>query len=408
MADPDPTRWTPTVLDDIVEGLLWPKLFRAPGLAARPQRVMLSFFLLALVGAIGRIPMPWHAAEKATLLEAVGGAKLNAFHQIWQGIVALHPDAIRSGFAALIHDVPALILSEYPFAILLLGVPIVLVEAVLGGAVARSVACEFSQEITHPWPRQLGFALARWKTMVGVVLLPVAIIAMIALGLAGAGWVLFNGIPGPELLGGLFYGFALLLSIVAVVLTAVLLLGWPMLLPAAACEGTDAIDAVQRVIAYVLARPLRLVGYLLLSAAIAIVAAGVVLLVARGADEFARGSLSLWASDRGVAEITGSFSADAPRDESAAVPEPGRLAEISSWMIGLWGSLLFLLAASYAISLAITLGTLIYLFMRQVCDGQHYAELWTPGQVEATLKAALRSKKSKDEPGGTPPTPGGA
>ncbi|VAX40232.1 hypothetical protein MNBD_PLANCTO03-1379, partial [hydrothermal vent metagenome] len=77
-------------------------------------------------------------------------------------------------------------------------------------------------------------------------------------------------------------------------------------------------------------------------------------------------------------------------DAEGEVLEVGRLAKASAGMVGFWGSFLRVVAASYVVSMMLTTGTLIYLFMRQLCDGQHYAELWTPGQIERAFEAAMR------------------
>lgn len=361
----------------MVEQLLWVKLLRLPALALRPQRVVLAVFLVVLVGLIGRLEMPWRDAETPPFLDAMLGAKLEALAQLWRGVIGLHGGAIGSGFAALLIDVPAMALTRYPVETVLLGVPIALVWAVLGGAVCRSVACEVSLEMTLPWTKQLGFAVKRWRTFLGVAVLPGALIGVIALVLAMGGVVLFNGVPGLELLGGLFYGLGLLLALAAAGLVVAMVLGWSMLLPSAACEGTDAIDSFGRVLAYVVARPVRLLMYVLIGGLVSVLAGGVAFGLAEGAIGFAQATAGAWVPAESLAELTGAYPLEAQLNEAGELREVGGVAAASSWMVGFWGSCLRLVAAAYALSCMLTAGTLIYLFMRQVCDGQHYAELWT-------------------------------
>ncbi|VAX40674.1 hypothetical protein MNBD_PLANCTO03-321, partial [hydrothermal vent metagenome] len=166
------------------EALLWPRLLRVPALAARPQRVMLSLFLLVLVGFLGRLRLPWREAETPAFLEAVLGAKLEAMGQVWRGILGLDVEAASAGCARLLVEVPMRALTEYPVEVVLLGLPMVLVFALCAGAVCRSVACEFSLEMTLAWTRQLGFAASRWRSLVGVLVLPGAVIGVIGLVLA--------------------------------------------------------------------------------------------------------------------------------------------------------------------------------------------------------------------------------
>ena len=361
----------------MVEQLLWVKLLRLPALALRPQRVGLAVFLVVLVGLIGRLEMPWRDAETLPFLDAMLGAKLEAFAQLWRGVVGLHGGAIGAGFAALLIDVPAMALTRYPVETVLLGVPMALVWAVLGGAVCRSVACEVSLEMTLPWTKQLGFAVKRWRTFLGVAVLPASLIALIALVLAMGGVVLFNVVPGLELIGGLFYGLGLLLGVVAAGLVVVLLLGWSMLLPSAACEGTDAFDSVGRVLAYVVARPVRLLTYVLIGGLVSVLAGGLALGLAESAIGFTRATTGAWVPAQGFAELTGAYPPEAQLNEAGELRAIGGVASVSSWMVGFWGSCLRLVATGYALSCVLTAGTMVYLFMRQVCDGQHYAELWS-------------------------------
>lgn len=361
----------------MAEQLLWVRLLRVPAFALRPQRVGFSVFLVALVGLIGRLRMPWRDAEEMPFLDAVVGAKLEGFAQVWRGVTGLHGGAVGSGFAAILIDAPTLAVTRYPVESVVLGVPMVIVWAVLGGAVCRSVACEVSLEMTLPWTRQLGFGLRRWRTLVGTAVLPGVLIGVVALVLAAGGAVLFNGVPGLELVGGVLYGVGLLLSLAATVLVGVVLLGWPLLLPAAACEGTDAIDAAGRVLAYVIARPVRLIVYLLIGGLVATLATGVAIGLVEGAIGFARAMAGMWVSAEGAAELTGAYPMAARLNDAGELWEVGGLAEASSWLVGFWGSCLRLVAVGYAVSCVLTAGTMVYLFLRQVCDGQHYAELWT-------------------------------
>ncbi len=374
---------------DAGEALLWPRLLRVPAMAARPQRVVLSLFLLVVVGAIGNLRFPWRG-ETPAFLDTLLGAKFEALGQLARGVRDADAALISDGFAQLLARVPVLVISEYPLEAILLGIPVLVAFAVFAGAVCRSVACEFSQELTLPWAQQLGFAVRRWRTLAGVLVLPAGVIGVIGLLLAVAGFVFFNIVPGLEVVGGLLYALALLLGLAAVAVLVLTTIAWPILIPAAVCEGTDAIDAVGRALAYAVARPLRLVVYLLLAALVCAVASAIALAFAEGAVSFAHAATSAWTSDRGFAEIQGRFPA--PVLDSEGNPEAlGLLASTSSWIVDFWSGCLRLVAAAYALSTALTASTLTYLFMRQLCDGQHYAELWTPGRIERAFEAAMAS-----------------
>lgn len=386
--------------DEIARGLLWPRLLHAPALAGRPQRVGMALLLVLLVGVIGRASSLWHGADKPPFLDAVLGAAGNAAFHIWSGLIALNTDALASGFVGLVHDVPLLALRDYPLSTFVLGLPALLVAAAIGGSICRSVACEFAQEIIHPWPKALAFGIARWRSFFGVLLLPWFVVALVAALLGVAGWVCFGGLPGLDVLGGVLFGIALALSALAVLVLVLGAFGAPLLLPAAACEGSDAIDAGQRVIAYACARPLRLAIYLVVGAGIGVVAVGVLWAVTQGIDQFARGSLSAWAGPEGTRLLTGFYPSEHTLD---AVGDPrtlGATGAAAAWLVGLWSSVLQLIVAGYAVSYCCSAGTLIYLFMREVCDGQHHAELWTPG-VSGVAETKITEAGAADQ------TPGG-
>ncbi|MBK7406228.1 MAG: hypothetical protein IPJ41_16890 [Phycisphaerales bacterium] len=376
-----PPRTTPpaTAFDQLTASLLWPRLLRAPSLAARPQRIVIALFLVLVVAVIGRASTLWSGPDKAPFLDAVLGAGANAAFRIWNGLIALNTRAIADGFVGLFHDVPLLALTEYPVSSFVLGLPSLLAFAALGGSLCRSVACEFSQEIVHPWPRALAFGIARWPTMLGALLLPWGLSAGVALVLAIAGWVFFGALPALEVVGGALFVAALVLSTLAVLLLVLGTLGLPLLLPAAACEGADAIDAAQRVIAYACARPLRLLLYLSVGTAVGILAIGLLAALATGIEQFARATLASWAGAEGARVLTGAFPPAYTLDAAGNPRELGSIGAAAEWLTGLWSSVLSLIVAAYAVSYVCTSGTLIYLFMREVCDGQHHAELWTPG-----------------------------
>ncbi|MDQ7014096.1 MAG: hypothetical protein Q9O74_09400 [Planctomycetota bacterium] len=364
-------------LHGMVEQLLWVKLLRVPALALRPQRVGLAVFLVVLIGLIGNIGMPWRAEEVEPFLGAVLGAQLDALAMFWQGVLGLDGGAVASGFVGLMVDAPRLALTRYPVESVLLGLPTMAVWAVLGGALCRSVACEVSLEMTLPWTKQLAFATKRWASFLGVVLLPTVVVGAIALVLAVGGVVLFNGVPALELVGGLLFGGGLLLALLAVGMMGLVGLACPMLLPSVACEATDAIEALGRALAYVIARPLRLAVYLAIGGVTCAVAIAVAFALAEGAIGLAHAATGAWLAAQGIAELTGAYPIDAQLDQAGELREIGATARGSAWLVGFWGSCLRLVVMGYAVSCFLTAGTMVYLFMRQVCDGQHYAELWS-------------------------------
>jgi hypothetical protein len=231
----------------------------------------------------------------------------------------------------------------------------------------------------------LDFALENWVKLLFTPLLPALIaggvaVVLIAMGLLMAPWL--------DLLGGALYG----LSIVFGGLLAFLLIGYavgfPLLIPAVACENCDPADAQQRAYAYVLNRPLHFLGYV--TTALIGLALGYVIVAF-----FATATLNVTAVLVGV-----------PLDNSAMAPAGGYgVFELSprrggvehaDWhngaaatMISFWQRLVIDVVFAYVIAYLFTSSTTIYLLMRKACDGQDIDEIWRRGLTPGTLVPGL-------------------
>ncbi len=350
-------------LDDLLRGLIWPLLLRGPAMALRPERWLLGVVAAVMLGLIGSISGAWVAENEpnftdgisAHVLEPVGGLVDATLPWRW------HPAVFRSVFAEMAHS-PARLLEEHPLSIVVLGVPMLIVWCVLGLAIARSTACEVSLARVVPGPEALAFGIKRWLSGFGAVFAPLALIGVIHLAIASGGFLLLTW-PVGDIIGSVMHAAGIGLAIVAVLIGIGFALGWIMLVPALACEGTDALDAIQRVFAYVLGRPLRLLVYLVMIGLIGLLAFAVITWVREFAELMANGAAAQWSGERGRSIVAGTA------EEGTAGAAAG--------IVGLWQSLLDVLIAGFLISYVHTAGTLVYLLCRRVNDGQEIAELWT-------------------------------
>lgn len=375
-----PTR-PPVTFSDLVDDLLWPKLLRAGLLALSPSRIALSFFTLVAILLIG----------------SIGGMFENAYPRVailldgmWQSIKSFEPGSFFLYFRRLFFELPASLWTEYDYN-LLLAIPIVLVFSIMGGAVCRSVATEFSLGIKLRWTDALAFAIARIRAFSLAIVGPALAILAIYVVLAVAGAILFN-IPIINLFASFFYVLFMLLGLVASVLILGLVVGAPMLVPAVACEGTDSIDAAQRVLHYVLHTPLRLVLYIGVLAGVGLLAGLLVFLLADLVVTFTQGAMSVWVSSSN-SDVFPPVWRLAPGIDHAGHKENLQLSGIESatyGVIGFWQSIPALIAASYVLSYIYTASTMLYLMMRQINDGQDHAELWVPGMIAGTMAESLR------------------
>ncbi|MEQ8771154.1 MAG: hypothetical protein RIB60_11675 [Phycisphaerales bacterium] len=354
----------PTVsLDDLLRGLIWPLLLRGPAMALRPERWLLGICSVVAIGLIGSISHLWRDGDDPSfteglgqrVFEPVGNLVESAFPWRWQ------PDAFVES-ARRVAYAPANLLDAFPLSVVVLGIPMLAVWCVFGLAISRSAACEVALARVVSGTDAFAFGLKRWLSGFASVFTPIAVIGAIHIIIATGGFLLLTW-PGGNILGGLMHGFGMMLAAGAVLIGIAFLLGWIMLVPAVSCEGTDALDSVQRVYAYVVGRPARLLVYLVLVGLIGVVSFTVVSLVRELAILMADGAATQWAGNRALTIVSG-----------AQTQGTGGLAASA---MELWRTFFDVAVAGFIVSYVHTSGTLLYLLCRRVNDGQEIAELWT-------------------------------
>lgn len=352
----------PAVLEDLLGELVWPKLLRAGGLALRPERVGFGLAIVVLVGLIERIGSLWHDEEGeafvgflSSVLGNVGFAYERTMgSSVWDWLF----EGPRMLFAAMM-SAPGIWWRDYPLSMFVLGLPCLWVWVVFGGAISRSAMSEVSLSRVPAWPRVLGESLRRWPSLFGVMVVPLAGVAFLWLMLAVGGLLLH--VPVLDVIGAALFGVGLVLSLLATLVLIAYVLGSWMLVPSVMAEGTDALDGVQRGIAYVWGRPLRTILYLAVLVVAGMVVVGVFGWVADRTMEFASWGVREWAPE-GSASVFGI--------------DPEGTDSVARGVLDFWGTVVTLLVMAYVVSYVHTAGAMLYLCLRRVCDGQEIAELW--------------------------------
>jgi hypothetical protein len=364
---------TRLTLPDLLDDLLWPKLFRTAALGLHPARIAIAFLTLALVGAIGSLSALWTSADAGT---PPFNARLRA---LWTDLVAHESGSPLLALLALPQSLLRFLQASW-LETLLLGLPMLAILSLGMGAIARMTACEFSAGVSLSTSQSLAYTLRRWPSFLGAVFAPLLFIAILMLLLAISGWALLQ-LPALDVLGALLYPLAIAISALALLAIVGYLFGFPLLVPAVACEGTDAIDAFQRMYAYVVGRPGRLaLNMLLLIALLWII--GTLISILMGATLLlATSTLSAW-TDQSAALV------------AAGTPGLEGSRAIASRIIQTWHALVSVVAAAAIFSCFASGSTILYLIMRQHCDGQDWGELWFPGADEATLQDAAIASPS--------------
>jgi hypothetical protein len=315
------------------------------------------------------------------IFEATVGHVTGSFSGLVRGLVTLKLDLFFAGVRDLFVGTPICLWGHDKIFTIVYGLLFVLLVAVGGGALSRMAAVDVAQGEKLRLQEALDFALGGWTRLVLSLLLPLLIAAFLVVLLLVGGWFLM--LPWVDVLGGLLYGVALLIGFGVVFLMVGYALGFSLLVPAVACENCDAADAQQRAYAYVLSRPLHLLGYsvvLIVGLVLGFVLASlfaVALLNVTGA------LLDTVTANPAVDGAHGFALFDLAPGRTASVPLQAH-SEWSAWLVIFWQTVVVSLVAGYVFANYFGASTIIYLLMRKGCDGQEMTEIWQPGVVPGT------------------------
>jgi hypothetical protein len=315
------------------------------------------------------------------IFEATVAHVTDSFNGVVRGLITLDLKEFFSGVQSLVVRTPIRLWNHDKIFTLVYGLLFVLLVAVGGGALSRMAAVDAAQGEKLRLQEALDFALGGWSRLVLCLLLPLLIAAFLVVLLLVGGWFLM--LPWVDLLGGLLYGVALLIGFGVVFLMVGYALGFSLLVPAVACENCDAADAQQRAYAYVLSRPLHLLGYgvvMIVGLVIGFVLASlfaVALLNVTGA------LLDAVTANPAVSGAHGFALFDLSPGRTASVPLQAH-SEWSAWLVVFWQTVVVSLVAGYVFANYFGASTIIYMLMRQSCDGQDMTEIWQPGVVPGT------------------------
>ncbi len=372
-------------------GMLWVQLLNAGRLALRPARIGLSMLLLLLMALMWWLPTLWIEGEETPsywVMEFSG----EAFRAIQSGLLSLDAGKVHAGVKELFIDLPMFLIRHFPWTVAALAVPTIVVWTILGGAVTRSAAEEFSQGRRQAWTGSLAFSLSKAWSLFFAMVVPMCLIGGLALLIMGGGYVLLR-IPGVNIAGGFAYGLLLLGGFLMLLLVIAFALGSGLLLPAVACEGADAIDATQRTYAYVLSRPVRTVAFLIVLLVQGIIIAAVLSFIVKNVVHTTADMASAWLPDETRSAIV---TASTMREAGTGEGSPFGL-NATTHIISLWSAIPGVIAGSILLSFTFSGMTVLYLLLRRVCDGQDVGDLWMPGMVAGTLTHEAVAERGDEE-----------
>jgi len=358
---------------DLTDSLTWPRLLAAPRLARRPANIVLGMLAVVCIIAADRLPALWNPS---------GGGALSAYallaaehlRALAAGVLKLDAHAAADALGQLFFKIPGGLIKAAPFSTAFTFAFGIIGVSLFTGAICRGVALIIGGERPRSPLTMLRFAATRWLSLAAAPLVPIMLFYAAALATMSVGWVGLS-LSGVQVIGGAAFFVELLLALFAVLMVICIFIGGPLLLPAVACEGTDAIDAGQRVLSYAWGRPDRLLVYLLILIARGVISVGLFILVAKLTSLIALAAATLWLPEGIAADIRQGFASD---------PLSGWSRRATVSLVHFWVNVPMVIAAGYAMSYVCASGTLAYLAMRRLVDGQDMGEVWIEPAAPAT------------------------
>jgi hypothetical protein len=356
------------------EDLVWPRVFASPLQGLRTWRVLLAFFAILLVGLVLSAGLALDHAWKDRPAEWP-----------WEAVDVL--SWIDWGWRYAV-GLPKGLVSARPLTTIVAG-PIALAAWLISmGALCRGSAVEMATGRRASWTVCLGFSLRRWRSVIGCTLVSLFVVWGLSLAIAAGGLLLRA--PVLDVIAAIAFPILIVLGAVAMLLILGYALGHCLLMPAVACDGADAIDAVQRAMAYVFGRPLRLMLYLVLASVSLGLVVGVAVIVIVGGLGFAARSGGLFAGERGDGILLGGLM-DA-LSWSPFAGASGGSASVAERIVRFWCGAALMMIPAIGVSCACSAATGVYLGIRRIADGQDMAEIHEPGRVELSMAETMDSR----------------
>jgi len=237
-----------------------------------------------------------------------------------------------------------------------------LVWSATGTAIARVALVQLGREDRIEVISAVRFAQAKVPSVLGASVMPILGIAMLAIPIGALGLLMRTGIGA--VLAGLLWPVVIIATGMMATILLGMLFGWPLVNVAIAAEGSDAFDGISRSYSYTFQRPLRYLGYALVSSAIGILG----WLLVWGFSEAVIG-LGYWSATWGLGREHVSNFATNPAGLSG-------LTWVGAMLIRFWVAVIRTLASGYGYSFFWCAMAGIYLLLRHDVDGTEWDHVY--------------------------------
>ena len=421
----------------VLENLLFPKIFRTFRMAIQPSKLIIAFLALAIICLVGWI-MDFSRTvvtdkqgeitelqaylENTHEIDAVSefrkvcektGSRRGVFFTLWRFGSAKFHGALKSLFA---FDLPGVAenIAEYFKAIrwavtyhflycIIFFVVKLAVISVAGGAICRIAALQFAQD-EKPGPIEaIRFSVKKFLSFFTAPLVPAGIIIFAGLCIFLLGLIGKIPLGIGELIMAIFTLLALTAGFVIAFFAIGTAVGFNLMFPAIAYEGSDCLDAMERSLTYVYKKPWHMGFY----TAIAVVYGAIcyifvrffALLLLLGTHGFLRFGIRIGSSAKDSDKLT------------AIWPEPSFMNLLGSsdlaganWL-GIFAAFvirLFLwaivgLVVSFIISFYFSANTIIYSLMRSGVDNTAPDDIYIHSEETQTEPATTESESEEPQ-----------
>jgi hypothetical protein len=317
------------------------------------------------------------------------------------------------------------LVTQRPWFAVVFAIVLLLIFALFGGAICRVAAVRAAREESTSYTAALRFARQKLAGAIAAPLLPTgafvfAGVCIFVGGLVAAIW-------GLHTVAGVLYGLTLLGGVVLAFTLLAVVLGFHLMWPTIAVEGSDAFDAVQRAAGYVFGRPWHTAFYsfvLLLYGGISFVIVRIIaMLVLKLSHVFTGAGMNLASSAQthtigkldaiwhmpawqdlpllpalGDANFWGSFG-HAPLSSAES---------FTMFFMAVWVFLLVGLVGGFVVSFYFCGSTEMYLLLRRDVDAVDYDEIYyeeLEDELDQEEEPAAEPAEAPAEPEASPDSP---
>jgi hypothetical protein len=399
----------------ILDSLLFPKIFRSFAMAIQPSKLIIAFWLIAAIGLAGwvmdisktvvttpgtngretELNLYMTAPERVQpYIEKYRGAgeHTGVFSTMWGFTVGKFHGALRELFA---FNLPGIVynladcLRAITWAIrfhviycVIFGIIMLCLVSIAGGAICRIAALQFARDEKPGITEAFAFSTKRFASFFTAPLVPAAIISLV-----GA-CIFLLGVIGniPLGLGELIVGISMPVALAGGAIIAVVVIGaiagFNLMFPAVAYDVSDGLEAVSRSFNYVYVRPWRLGFYTVTAGVYGAIGYVFVRLFA---------FLLLWStyhvlrlgvwldSTRGLADKVMAIWPEPSFSQLAAYSAAaGNWSEsVAAFLVYLFVLAIVGLVVSFIISFYFSASTIVYALMRNKVDNTALEEIYT-------------------------------